>query len=81
MTSPMSSPPALFKRRFTRSGSLIAGLATVVAAYLGFSAPGVSPVTPAPTAASTADTSSHGTIGQSAADSTVDFVRHHHGHR
>ncbi|MCW2548307.1 MAG: hypothetical protein JWN96_2767 [Mycobacterium sp.] len=81
MTTPTPSPPAFYKRRFTRRGTCIAGLATVAAIYPGFSAPGVSPVTPTPTAEAIVGTTQQGTTNLGGTDSTVNFVHHHRGHR
>jgi hypothetical protein len=70
------SGPAPHRRRFTRSGSVITALATVVALWLGLSAPGISPVAPTPTAEATI-----GTRNQSTTDATVNVVHHRHAHR
>jgi hypothetical protein len=73
-----AGPPATFdRRRFTRSGSVIAGLATIVAVWLGLAAPGISPVTPVPTA----EQATVGTSAQVGTDTTVTLVHRHHSHR
>lgn len=87
MSGSTPSPPTVNRRRFTRSGSLIAGVATLTAVWLGLSAPGVSPVAPTPAAEATVGTSSQSTGNQStgsqngSTDVPVDLVHHRHGHR
>lgn len=68
---------SLFSRPATVSGSLIAGFATILALWLGLSAPAVSPVAPAPTALSEPVASASTGV----TDTPVAFVHHHHGHR
>jgi hypothetical protein len=64
---------SLFGRRFTTSGSVIAGLTTVLALWFGLSAPSVSPVAPTPVAVQApATTTNPGTT-----DIPVSFDQHH----
>jgi hypothetical protein len=77
MATSVPLPAAFHRRRFTRSGSAIAGLATILAVWLGLSAPGISPV--APTATAEQITVSRG--DQSPTETTVTVVHRHHAHR
>ena len=77
MSTLTPSSPVSPRRRFTRTGSAIAGLATILALWLGLSAPGISPVAPTPAAEATVGTSNQG----GTTDTTVDFVHHRHAQR
>ncbi len=77
MSTLTPSGPAFPRRRITRSGSAIAGLATILALWLGLTAPGISPAAPTPAAEATVGTSSQSTT----TDTTVNFVHHRHTHR